>query len=101
MESESDFNLGFWFALQLARTMGFDHAPNAIYDQLRSVARGELTLMPSPEDTLRDAETAIGHPLTDQEQELLQACLPKNRAVQDARNRDLASIILRLKGQES
>jgi hypothetical protein len=99
MESEQDFRLGFWFALMLARTMGFNTTPQAIYDQLRSVADGDLTLMPSPEDALRDAQAGLGRLLSEPERELIESCLPKNRTEQDARNRELASLILRLMGQ--
>lgn len=97
MESEQDFRVGFCFAVLLVQTMGFKTA--AIYDQLRSVARGELTLMPSPEDAQRASEAEIGRPLTDAELAEFKACLPKNRPEQDARNREFAKLILRLMGQ--
>ena len=100
MQSEDDFRLGFWFALFVAKTMGFDPLPEAIYNQLRSIARGELTLMPSPEDALHDAQKSLGRDLTEKELELFQSCLPKNRAEQDAGNRERASLILRLMGQK-
>ncbi len=101
MQSEGDFRLGFWFALFVAKTMGFDPGLNALYDQLRSVARGELTLMPSPEDALRDAQAELGRPLTEPEFALFQSCVPKNRSEQDAGNRERASLILRLMGKQA
>ncbi len=100
MQSEGDFRLGFWFALLVAKTMGFNATPDAIYNQLRSVAHGELTLMPSPEDALRDAQAHFGRPLTKPELALFESCLPKNRSEQDAGNRDRASLILRLMGKQ-
>jgi hypothetical protein len=73
MESERDVRLGFWFGLLLARTMGFNAGTDAIYNQLRSVERGELTLMPSPEDVLHDFQSKLGRRLTEQERELAQS----------------------------
>ena len=98
MQSEGDFRLGFWFALLLARTMGFDVKPSAICDQLRSVARGEVTLMPSPDDALHDVQANLGRPLTETEIELFQSCLSTNHAERDARSRDLANLILAGRG---
>ena len=99
MESESDFCVGFWFALFVAKTMGFEAQPNTIYDQLRSVARGDLTLMPSPADVFRDIEATFGRPLTESERDWAMSCMPTNRAEQDAANRERAITILRLRGQ--
>jgi hypothetical protein len=99
MESEGDFRLGFWFGLLVARSMGFNANYDAILDQVRDVARGELTLMPSPEEVKRDAEAHFGRSLTHEEEAALQAALPTNRAHQDARNRDYADLILRLMGR--
>jgi hypothetical protein len=101
MESESSFRVGFWFGLLLAKSMGFDALPQGIYDQLRNVARSELTLMPSPADALHDMEAHVGRPLTASEQALAMSSLPTNRAAQDAANRQRASLLLRLMGQDT
>jgi hypothetical protein len=36
---------------------------DAIIDHLRSVANGDLTLMPSPQEALRASELELGRPL--------------------------------------
>lgn len=99
MEHEKNFRLGFWFALLLAKTLDFNPSNGAIYGQLRSIAHGEFTLMPSPEDALRDSEAELGRPLTESERTLFNSCLPTNRTEQDARNQELAKYILQEMGQ--
>src|SRR4051812_17282405 len=100
MESEADFRVGFWFGVMLANSMGFKCDRTAVYDQLRALARGDLTLMPSREEAFRNLETTVGRPLTEEERELAQSWHPQDRAQQDAQNSELASLILRLMGQQ-
>lgn len=99
IEREADFRAGYWFGLFLARTMGFNPDIDAIYEQLRSVARGDLSLMASPAEVMRELQSQMGRPLTEQELQLASLAIPTNRAEQDGRNRELARLILRLMGQ--
>jgi hypothetical protein len=110
VKNEGDFRLGFWFALLLARTLDFDKDLDIIYDQLRSIARGELTLIASPEEArakmineINRLETTLGRPPNEHERSLLEqamnAAAVTNRKEQDARNRELATLTLRLMGQ--
>lgn len=101
MENESDFCVGFWFGLFVAKSLGFEAQTNTIYDQFRSVARGDLTLMPSPADVFHDIEANVGRPLTESERNLARSCIPTNRVEQDAANRERATTILRLMGQST
>jgi hypothetical protein len=80
--------------------MGFKTTPTAIYDQLRSLAKGEMSLMPSPEEAMQHVETILGRPLNENELELAKTWMPNNRPEQDARNRESARLLLRLMGQE-
>jgi hypothetical protein len=110
MESERDFRLGFWFALFVARTLSYKSEPSELYDRLREIARGEVTLIPSPEEVmsripeaLRDFESKIGRPPTEEERQMIEqiakGSIVENRGEQDAMNRQFAKLILRLMNQ--
>ena len=99
--NEQDFSEGFWFHSLLVQSMGFKFDPAAEFSQLQSVANGDLTLLHSPEEALRDSlaawgmtESMLGRPLTDEELEEWKTFLPKNRAQRDARNKELARLML-------
>jgi hypothetical protein len=99
VQNEGDFRLGFWFGMLLAQTMGLDTTNDAIYDQLRGLARGELSLMASPEEAFGKVEKKIGRPLTDLEKAFLRSGGPQDRVQQDALNAELAAMVLRIMGQ--
>ena len=65
------FRVGFWFGVQVAKSMGFDADPMRVLDQLRSIRRGKMTLMPSPDEAIsefrREFEREFGHVPTDKE----------------------------------
>jgi hypothetical protein len=99
VQNEGDLRLGFWFGMLLAKTMGLDAPKDAIYDQLRSLARGELSLMDSPEEALRNVEKDLGKPLSELQKAVFRSGSIKDRVREDALNAELAAVILRIMGQ--
>jgi hypothetical protein len=91
MTSESDFVLGFWFGIVVARTMGFQKDQVAVREHLRSVERGDLTLFPTPEEVRRLCidlvEAQLGRPATEEYLEVVRAA--------ERFDRERASVILR------
>ena len=98
VENVNDFRLGFWFAIQVARSLDYKSPPDTLIKQLTSVKEGDLTLMPSPEDALSEFATHRGRPLSDAEIQAVRSQTP-NRTQEDARNRALASLILQQFGR--
>lgn len=108
-ENDSVFVSGFWFGILVAQSMGFKYggaAASPVFDQLRAVAAGDLSLMDSGFDDpdiieaakpelANVAEKMFGRPLTDEDLR----SLDQGRASYDARNRELASAVLREMGQ--
>ena len=70
-----DLLTGFWFAMFLTQSMGFQTEPDVIYKHLRCLAQGKLTLT-SPDDVLNESHASVRCPLV--------------------KHRDLASLVLRL-----
>lgn len=102
MEQKNDeyaFLTGFWFGLLLAKSMGLKTDRDSIFNQLRSVTQGELTIIPSPDEALSDVRAELGRPLTEEELKCFHVALPKNRRAQDEKNREYANLILRLQKQ--
>jgi hypothetical protein len=91
---------GFWFGIHLAQSMGLEADTLDLVVQLRRVASGELSLVPSPEALLRDwrrmAQKATGRPPTDADLELYRSQhSPERRAKEDALNRSIAAEMIR------
>jgi hypothetical protein len=53
MTSESDFVLGFWFGIVVARSMGFQTDQTAVREHLGRIERGDRPLIPTPEEVRR------------------------------------------------
>lgn len=90
----NDFVSGFVFAMNVLASMGHQPRFNEVIAQLMSVASGELSLMPTPDEVIQDTENATGRPMPD----ALKASVRRiagNRTTDDAANRSAAIVALR------
>jgi hypothetical protein len=60
MTYNDEFGDGFMFALHVLGSMDYKPDLDDIIAQLRSVAKGELSLMPTPEEAIRSQEVDEG-----------------------------------------
>jgi hypothetical protein len=63
--ADEDFTEGFMFALRVVDSLGDRHDFDSIVAQLLAVAKGELSLQPSPEEAIRNIEADVGRPMPD------------------------------------
>jgi len=91
------YSEGFLFALHVLGSMGHRPAFDDIIAQLVSVAKGDLSLMPTPEEAIRTTEQEVGKEMP----ESLKAMFRRNlneRAGTDADHRASAIYMLRVMG---
>jgi hypothetical protein len=97
IESEKDFSRGFMFALILAKSMGRNLPFDDIVAQLKLLANGDVTLMGTPEETIRQIELefqkALPEVLKDSVRDMM-----SNRKKRDAENQAAAILMLRMMG---
>lgn len=89
-----EFGDGFMFALHVLSSMGHQPRFGEIMAQLHSVAMGDLTLMATPEEAIRDTEQGTGREMPDKLKSIIRRLLG-NRASVDSSNRASAIFILR------
>ena len=100
MKTEDNFLDGFLLGIAVARSLSFKYDFDKIFDQLRAVATGELSLLPTTEEEIQDFMKVVGRAPTAREIEDVRSSSPaSNRRQQDARYKEQAKIILRLMNQ--
>ncbi len=95
--SDDDFRDGFIFALHVQGSLGDKADFDAIVAQLVSVARGQLSLQPSPDEAIRGIEADAGKPLPDILKQSVHRML-NSRKQTDATNQKFAHRMLALMG---
>ena len=91
------YNEGFLFALHVLSSMGYRPAFDDIVAQLVSVAKGELSLMPTPEEAIRTTEEEVGNEMPESLKAMFRRNL-SNRASTDFDHRASAIYMLQVMG---
>ena len=92
-----EFQRGFQFALIVFKSMGVAVDLDALEGHLASVARGDLTLVPTPEEVIQEQESQAGKPMPAELTDVVRRLLA-GRAEKDAWNRQAAASILEMMG---
>jgi hypothetical protein len=99
MSFSKDFTWGFMFGVNVLGSMGHRPDFDQIVAQLKSLVSGEMSLMPTPEEAIKDIESQYKKPLPDELKADLREKLT-NRSENDAKNREAASFLLREMGHQ-
>jgi hypothetical protein len=93
---DGEFALGFWFAINVLWSMVDIPSSGEVVEQLEAVARGELSLMPSLDEAVREHEVESGEPISNDMKELFRQALSNRREV-DASQQVSARRVLSVK----
>jgi hypothetical protein len=94
---DDELENGFMFALHILGSLGVQIDLNSIVAQLVSVARGELTLQPSPIEAIRSIESEAGRSLPEHLKQSVHRILSDRHQI-DAKNQRFARQILNVIG---
>jgi hypothetical protein len=97
MDHSEEYSDGFFFALIVLRSMGHRMHENDIRAQLASIANGDLSLMPSPEEAIQSMEQESGKQIPDSVKVMFKRTW-RGRAEVDGMNRASAEFMLRMMG---
>jgi hypothetical protein len=97
MDHSEEYCEGFFFALIVLGSMGHRVHLEDIRAQLVSVEKGDLSLMPSPEEAIQSMEQESGKEMPDSLKARLKRTL-SDRADADDRNRASAGFMLQMMG---
>ena len=92
-----DFTEGFMFALNLLSSIGQVPDFDDMVARLFAVARGELSLMSTPEEAIQEIERDAGRPLPERLKQTIRRAL-SHRSRPDTFHRGAATIVLREMG---